>query len=92
MRSYNRERLIEEKEAPSQEEEEAILEGENACPTDDRLPTLNKRAHSVDQNYKHIEETPQAKTLSNSIKINEDHLKARGKLEKVEILPAKIKL
>lgn len=40
---------------------------------EDRLPLLNKRAHSVDQNYKLSFEgdSPQARTLSNSLKINE---------------------
>ena len=54
---------------------------------------LNKRAHSVDQNYKqHLEvDSPQARTLSNSLKINED-LRSKMKIEKVEMLPAKIKL
>jgi hypothetical protein len=60
---------------------------------DDRLPILNKRAHSVDQNYKPNSEgeSPQARTLSNSLKINED-LRVKMKIEKVEMLPAKIKL
>lgn len=71
MKSYNRDRPTEEKEAV-QNQEEAIepADCENSCP-EDRLPVLNKRAHSVDQNYKQLEETPQAKTLSNSMKINE---------------------
>jgi hypothetical protein len=63
---------------------------------EERLPLLNRRAHSVDQNYKTQSEgeSPQARTLSNSLKINEE-LRAKAKvekLEKVEMLPAKIKL
>ena len=37
------------------ENQEEIIEStecENSCVGEDRLPILNKRAHSVDQNYK----------------------------------------
>jgi hypothetical protein len=46
-------------------------EGSSSTPFQDRLPTLNKRAHSVDQNYKCEVEQSQVRTLSNSLKINE---------------------
>ncbi len=77
-----------------------MAECSDSAPVDDRLPLLNKRAHSVDQNYKLSFEgdSPQTRTLSYSLKINED-LRIRAKMEKgemrmekVEMHPAKIKL
>lgn len=70
-----------------------LAECSESAPVEDRLPLLNKRAHSVDQNYKlsFDGDSPQTRTLSNSLKINED-LRIKTRMEKVEMHPAKIKL